>query len=93
MYVFICVRTEDQIYKQPMYYALGHFSKFLPANSLRIHHEVTNEKGLAPVQGLGVLSCLRPDNSVALIILNRYARNYKIDNFDLPHIYITTLHN
>jgi len=28
--------TSGEFYKQPMFYALGHFSKFLPANSFRI---------------------------------------------------------
>lgn len=55
---------QDVIYKQPMFYALGHFSKFIPSGSVRIQGESTD------LQGLSVLSCLRPDGLVAIVILN-----------------------
>ncbi len=28
--------TADEFYKQPMFYIMGHFSKFIPVNSYRI---------------------------------------------------------
>ena len=30
---------KDEFYKNPMYYGLAHFSKFLPEETFRIHHE------------------------------------------------------
>ncbi|CAI5447499.1 unnamed protein product [Caenorhabditis angaria] len=32
-------QTAQEFYKQPIFYSMGHFSKFLPPASLRIHHE------------------------------------------------------
>lgn len=47
-----------------MFYALGHFSKFIPPGSIRISTKSDD------FQGLSVLSCLRPDGLVTVIILN-----------------------
>ena len=33
--------ARDEFYKNPMYYGLAHFSKFLPEESVRIHSEMT----------------------------------------------------
>ena len=33
--------ARDEFYKNPMYYGLAHFSKFLPEESVRIHYEMT----------------------------------------------------
>ena len=32
-------KETDEFYKNPMYYGLAHFSKFLPQNSVRIEHK------------------------------------------------------
>ena len=29
----------DEFYKNPMYYGLAHFSKFLPEETYRVHHD------------------------------------------------------
>lgn len=47
-----------------MFYALGHFSKFIPQGSIRISTKFND------TQGLSVLSCLRPDGLVTVVILN-----------------------
>lgn len=36
-------RTADEFYKQPMFYAMGHFSKFLRPGARRIAHKVSSE--------------------------------------------------
>lgn len=56
--------TADEFYKQPMFYALGHFSKFLPEGSVRI--------GIEPIIARGIKSVAfeRPDSGVAIIIYN-----------------------
>uniref|UniRef100_T1JDD3 Glucosylceramidase n=1 Tax=Strigamia maritima TaxID=126957 RepID=T1JDD3_STRMM len=54
----------DQFYKQPMFYALGQFSKFLQPDAVRID--------LDPMpQGLDALAFLNPDNSTVIVALNR----------------------
>ncbi|CAG7833437.1 unnamed protein product [Allacma fusca] len=58
--------TTDQIYKQPMYYVLGHFSKFIPEDSVRIDSTSDDLKKLF------VLTVERPDGKVVAVILNQY---------------------
>ena len=33
-------KEKDEFYKNPMYYGLAHFSKFLPQSSVRIEHQM-----------------------------------------------------
>lgn len=58
--------TADEFYKQPMFYALGHFSKFISPGSLRI------ESSVSPANVVETLFLRRPDKSLIIIILNRY---------------------
>uniref|UniRef100_A0A5S6R1H7 Glucosylceramidase n=1 Tax=Trichuris muris TaxID=70415 RepID=A0A5S6R1H7_TRIMR len=53
-------------YKQPMFYAVGHFSKFLPPGSKRIAYKV-NSTGSCPVQ---IVAFKRTDGLVSLIVHN-----------------------
>ena len=34
--------TVPEYYKQPMYYAVGHFSRFITPGSIRLHHSIAN---------------------------------------------------
>lgn len=55
--------TAQEFYKQPMFYAMGHFSKFLPRGSIRI--------GLVHTYlGLKMLAFKRPDSILVLVIVN-----------------------
>lgn len=56
-------KTAQEFYKQPMYYALGHFSKFIPPGSVRIESNVSTGD-------IKVTAFLRPDNGISLIIFN-----------------------
>lgn len=56
--------TADEFYKQPMFYHLGHFSKFVPNGSVRIHSGSTDND-------LKFVSALRTDNTVVLVVLNK----------------------
>merc|ERR1711871_432971 len=65
----IIVDAPDHFYKQPMYYAMAHFSKYVTPGSKRI-------KVTSTATGLGrsPMECgafLRPDGLVALVVLNR----------------------
>jgi len=78
----IIVNPEDgEFYKQPMYYALGHISRFIPPGSVRVGLDV----GSNPVQAVAFK---RPDNTYAVVLLNRsssetYAINLKTSKGDL----------
>lgn len=63
--------TGDEFYKQPMYYALAHVSKYVPAGSVRID---VSPSAISAVEGIETVGFLRPDKSVALIIYNSYVR-------------------
>lgn len=56
-------KTAQEFYKQPMYYVLGHFSKFIPPGSVRIESSVSTAD-------IKVTAFLRPDNGISLIIFN-----------------------
>ncbi|XP_067617065.1 lysosomal acid glucosylceramidase-like [Eurosta solidaginis] len=52
-----------ELYKQPMFYTMGHFSKFIPEGSVRIAAERSNIN-------VDTIGFLRPDGSIALIVFN-----------------------
>lgn len=56
----------DEFYKQPIYYALGHFSKLLIPGSVRLKTTHKNERDLL------VIAFLRPDEGVVVTIYNRF---------------------
>jgi len=57
--------TAKEYYKQPMFYALAHFSRFLAPDSQRIG---TKDEG---VQNLETVVFETPDKAIVLIALNR----------------------
>ena len=57
--------SAQEYYKQPMYYSLAHFTKFLPSHSLRVHSDDTGAHILETV----VFET--PDKATILIALNR----------------------
>ena len=57
--------TANEFYKQPMFYALAHLSKFVPPGSKRIQLTSTTDSGIDKV------AFLRPDTIVVVVILNR----------------------
>eukprot|EP00949_MAST-11_sp_MAST-11-sp1_P003135 g3135.t1 len=62
----------DRFFKNPMFYALQHFSAFVPPGSVRIHVESTSSSSLqAPMECVGFR---RPDGALAIVVLNRGAQ-------------------
>ena len=55
----------DEFYKQPMYYGLGHFSKYIPEESIKIDVQLINNSKLFAT------AVLRPDGKRAVVILNQ----------------------
>jgi len=54
----------DEFYKQPMFYALAHFAKFVLPGSRRIEHTISSNS-------IECVSVLRPDNVTAIVLQNR----------------------
>ncbi|GLV40113.1 Glucocerebrosidase 1b [Carabus blaptoides fortunei] len=56
-------KTADEFYKQPMYYALGHFAKFVRPDSVRVHSIYTG-------QGLKSVVFQQPAGTTVVSIFN-----------------------
>lgn len=63
--------TGREAYKQPIFYAIGHFSKFLPEGSIRIKAQSDWDK-------VTVVSFLRPDNEKVLILYNEFSESVSV---------------
>ncbi|XP_053552504.1 lysosomal acid glucosylceramidase [Bombina bombina] len=57
--------SKDVFYKQPMFYHMAHFSKFIPEGSLRVGLDANQESQLESI------AFLCPDGSAVVVILNR----------------------
>ena len=57
---------KGEAYKQPTFYAIGHFSKFLSPDSVRIGHQL----GKA-LNNVFVLTMKRTDNAIVVVVLNQ----------------------
>uniref|UniRef100_T1JX74 Glucosylceramidase n=1 Tax=Tetranychus urticae TaxID=32264 RepID=T1JX74_TETUR len=57
--------TSQEYYKNPMYYAMAHFTKFLPIGSTRVGSNVVN----APAN-VHTTSFITPNNTMVLILIN-----------------------
>ncbi|XP_071656506.1 lysosomal acid glucosylceramidase-like isoform X2 [Patagioenas fasciata] len=60
--------SKDVFYKQPMFYHLGHFSKFIPEGSRRVGLRSIHQNPSCPLERVAFL---RPDGAVVLVVLNR----------------------
>ncbi|XP_029646236.1 lysosomal acid glucosylceramidase [Octopus sinensis] len=71
-------KTAGEFYKQPMYYIMAHFSKYILPDSVRI--EITNIPKFLDVVGF-----LRPDKATVVVIVNRQDQSVKYTIRD-PHL-------
>uniref|UniRef100_A0A915D9A4 Glucosylceramidase n=1 Tax=Ditylenchus dipsaci TaxID=166011 RepID=A0A915D9A4_9BILA len=63
--------TSDEFYKQPMYYVLGHFSKFIRPESIRLGLEIkTHYKWFSP--HLSGTAYSTPAKQIVLVLQNRH---------------------
>ncbi|NWU96893.1 GLCM Glucosylceramidase, partial [Upupa epops] len=60
--------SKDVFYKQPMFYHLGHFSKFIPEGSQRVGLHSSRRCLLCQLEHVAVR---RPDGGLVLVVLNR----------------------
>ncbi|XP_012257370.1 lysosomal acid glucosylceramidase-like [Athalia rosae] len=74
----------DEFYKQPMYYAIAHFSKFIPRNSLRID----TTKSSKYIKTVGFRT---PDNNSVLVLYNTRSkkRSVSIRDPERGNIYLS----
>nr|XP_003230068.2 PREDICTED: glucosylceramidase [Anolis carolinensis] len=74
--------AKDVFYKQPMFYHLAHFSKFLPEGTQRIGVQSSQPTGLE------FSAFLRTDGSAAVVVLNRNPEDvpFCISDPDVGHI-------
>ena len=56
--------TRNDVYYQSSFYYMGHFSKYIRPGAIRIASSATNE-------ALEVTAFKNPDNSVAVVVMNR----------------------
>lgn len=75
--------SAQEFYKQPTFYTLGHFSKFIPPNSTRIWSQ-TDSKSLK------TLAFVRPDKGVVVIVYNRHGNTINLSIHDSNRGYINT---
>lgn len=65
--------TSGEFYKQPTYYALAHFSKYIPRGSLRIGIEES-----LTLINIHSSAFVRPDGAVTVVLYNGYIANKSI---------------
>jgi glucosylceramidase len=63
--------TKNEYYRQPSFYALGHFSKFLPPGSVRIESTIKEKANNNAVVG----AFRTPQNATVVIAVNREDHN------------------
>ncbi|XP_072167356.1 lysosomal acid glucosylceramidase-like [Diadema setosum] len=66
----------DVFYKQPMYYHLGHFSKFVVPGSLRVGSEADQDRRVEHI------AFQLPDGNMALVVLNRKEFTFPLHIYD-----------
>ncbi|XP_074118302.1 lysosomal acid glucosylceramidase [Sminthopsis crassicaudata] len=76
---------KDKFYKQPMFYHLGHFSKFIPEGSQRIGLDASQKTHLETV------ALLRPDGAAVLVVLNSSSQDEPLTIADPAVGFIQTL--
>lgn len=59
--------TFNEFYRQPIFYAMAHFSKFIPPDSIRIESTLTGFRSHL----IKVVAFLRPDDKVTIILYNK----------------------
>ncbi|CAK8681572.1 unnamed protein product [Clavelina lepadiformis] len=77
--------TADEFYKQPMFYHLGHFSKFLPEGSVRIHSSANTEGPLKFV------AAVTPSKQTVLVVLNPSSDEIPITVMGKPYSFNYTI--
>lgn len=81
--------SRDEYYKSPMFYAMGHFSKFVERNSTRLDHRIANARYDYPLEAVGFKT---PKDYIVIVALN--ANKHKVPFkiiVDRKHVRTVTL--
>jgi glucosylceramidase len=62
----IVIPENDEFYKQPMYYAIAHFSNFVPRYSRKI-----SSTGFENNQNVSAVAFLTPQKEIAVVVINK----------------------
>ena len=65
--------TAQEYYKQPHFYVMGHFSKFISPGSIRVDHQVDKD-----VDSLQTIAFVRPDGATVLVAVNYGTESAKL---------------
>lgn len=74
---------EKEYFKQPAYYALAHFSRFIVPDSIRIEHTENSRD----TDNLMVTVFERPDKGMVMTFLNKKDRQVLVEVYDPAHGY------
>nr|CDJ96960.1 Glycoside hydrolase domain containing protein [Haemonchus contortus] len=89
--------TSDQFYKQPMFYAMGHFSKFFKKDSVRVNSVVTGSSEVLATavvyKGRRSVAVLNRMSSSVGVTLNDVTTNHHLHFTMEPRSIITVLWN
>ncbi|KAJ8289990.1 hypothetical protein GJAV_G00007490 [Gymnothorax javanicus] len=78
-------RTQDVFYKQPTFYSMAHFSKFLREGSQRVGVSYSHASDLETT------AFTRPDRSTVLTVLNRSEKDVQFEVWDPTVGYIPSI--
>lgn len=84
--------NRNVFYKNPMYYAMGHFSKFLPRDSLRIELKILKQDKQPFVEALKVICFKTPVNQRVIIALNHdpiHTQSVQVQDPNLGYLTLT----
>lgn len=67
----------DEFYKQPMFYAISHFSKFVPRGSYRIFSEILNQSDVRERtnRDIKAIAFLTPEDQIVIVAINTLVEN------------------
>lgn len=68
----IVYEDKGEFVKQPMYYALGHFSKFIPRGSTRLQVTTLSTEGIENV------AVITPKGNVVVVMQNRFVQKINL---------------
>ncbi|XP_037040604.1 putative glucosylceramidase 3 isoform X5 [Bradysia coprophila] len=69
--IIVNTTAKNEFYKQPMFYAIGHFSRFIVENSTRIKVHSSNDCVLT-------VGYQRPDKSIVIVLFNKDSQKTNI---------------
>ncbi|KAK5985803.1 Glucosylceramidase [Trichostrongylus colubriformis] len=87
--------TSDEFYKQPMFYAMGHFSKFFKRDAVRVNTAVTGSKGVLATaftyKGRRIVALVNTVSSSIGIAVNDATTSHHLHLIVEPHSVVTVL--